>query len=133
MVTNVAESTEYGQLPRSVRLVARLIPARERESVVGDLLEDAAYRGVDGLRATAWLTGECVAIAGGLSVDRARGWFVMPPVREVVAGLVIDGRVLLRHGSTGAVLRALVFVGSIATLVLGAELLVGSLMSAAGF
>jgi hypothetical protein len=120
-------------LPRGVWFVTRLIPAGEREAILGDLLEDADFRGLCGARRAAWLTGECVAIAGGLSVDRVRGWFVMPPVREVVAGLAIDGRVLLRQGSTGAVLRALVFVGSVATLVLGVEVLVGSLMSAAGF
>ena len=133
MVTNVAESTEYGHLPRSVRLVARLIPARERESVVGDLLEDAAYRGFAGVRATVWLAGECAAVGAGLSIDRARAWIVMPPVREVVSGLAVDARGALHDGAGGTVLRACVFVASIATLVLGVELLVGSLMSAAGF
>src|SRR5262249_1489153 len=98
--------------------------------ILGDLLEDADYRGLRGARRTAWLTGECAAIAGGLSVERARAWIAMPPVREVVAGLAIDGRGLLRHAS---VLRALVFVGSVPTLVLGVELLVGSLLAAAGF
>ena len=120
-------------LPRGVWFVARLLPAGEREAILGDLLEDADHRGLCGARRTAWLTGECATIAGGLSVERARAWVVTPPMREVVAGLAIDGRGLLRHGSTAAVFRALVFVASIATLVLGVELLVGSLMSAAGF
>jgi hypothetical protein len=56
----------------------------------------------------------------------------MPPVREVVSGLAIDGRGALRDGPSGTLLRALIFVGSVATLVLGVELLVASLMSAAG-
>jgi len=114
-------------------MLARLMPSAERESVLGDLLEDAAFRDLRGARRTAWLAGECAAVGVGLSLERVRSWFVMPPVREVVAGLAIDGRGVMRHGSPGAVLRAIVFVGSIATLVLGVELLVGSLMSAAGF
>jgi hypothetical protein len=56
----------------------------------------------------------------------------MAPAREVIAGLAIDGRGLLRHGAAGTLLRALIFVGSVATIVLGVELLVASLMSAAG-
>jgi len=122
-----------GDLPRGVRLVARLIPAMEREAILGDLVEEAAFRDLNGTRRTTWLAGQCGAIVAGLSVERARTWMVMPPMRDVVAGLAIDGRGFLRHGSTGAVLRALIFVGSVATLVLGVELLVGSLMSAAGF
>jgi hypothetical protein len=120
-------------LPRGVWLMTRLMPAADREAILGDLLEDADFRGLRGPKRAVWLTGECAAIAGGLSVERVRAWVVMPPVREVVAGLAIDGRGLLRHGSTGAVLRALVFVGSVATLVLGVEVLVGALMSASGF
>jgi hypothetical protein len=120
-------------LPFGVRLAARLIPPAERESVLGDLIEDAACRDLQGARRTVWLAGECGTIAAGLSIERVRGWIVMPPVREVVAGFAMDGRGVLRHGSAGAVLRALIFVGSVATLVLGVEVLVGSLMSAAGF
>jgi len=127
------DHAEYGGLPRSVRLLARLVPSADRESLLGDLVEDAAYRDLRGARRTAWLASECAAVGAGLSIERLRAWFVMPPVREVVAGLAIDGRGVLRHSSTGVVLRAIVFVGSIATLVLGVELLVGSLMSAAGF
>ena len=120
-------------LPRGVGFIARFIPAGEREAILGDLVEETMLRGLHGGRRTAWLAGECAAIVTGLSIERARAWIVVPPMREVAAGFAIDGRVLLRHGSTAAVFRALVFVGSIATLVLGVELLVGSLMSAAGF
>ena len=122
------------ELPRSVRLLARLICAADREAVLGDLIEDAEFRGLRGARRTAWLAGECGAIAAGLSFDRARARFEMPPVREVVSGMALEGRGLLRSdGASAAVLHALVFVGSVATLVLGVEVLVGSLMSAAGF
>jgi hypothetical protein len=117
----------------AVRLAARLIPAAEREAIVGDLLEDAAGRGLGGAHRAAWLAGECGAIAAGLTAQRVRAWFTVPPAREVFAGLAIDSRGALRHSATGALLRALIFVGSVATLVLGVELLVGSLMSAAGF
>jgi hypothetical protein len=85
------------------------------------------------VRRAAWLTSECGAIAAGLSLERLRSRLVVPPVREVVSGLAIDGRGALRDGRGGTLLRALVFVGSVATLVLGVELLVSSLMSAAGF
>jgi hypothetical protein len=40
---------------------------------------------------------------------------------------------VLRGGTAPALLRALLFVASVTTLVLGVELLVGTLMSAAGF
>jgi len=113
-------------------LFARLIPAADREAVLGDLFEDAADRHLEGRRRALWLAGECAAIAAGLSVQRLRGWCVLPPVREVVSGLAIDGRLRLRDGGGGTLLRALIFVGSVATLVLGVELLVGSLMAAAG-
>ena len=115
------------------RVVVRLLPAAEREAIVGDLLEDAACRGIDGVRLRWWLLGECGAIAAGLSIARARAWFVLPPVREVVSGLALDGRGVLRGTHPFAALfRALIFCGSIATIVLGVELLVAALMSASG-
>jgi hypothetical protein len=123
----------YPDLPRSVRWLSRLIAAAERESVVGDLVEEASFRGLGGARRTAWLATECAAIAAGLSMERVRTLIVVPPVREVVSGLAIDARGVLHGGAAATLLRACVFVASIATLVLGVELLVGSLMSAAGF
>ena len=114
-------------------LLARLIPAADREAIIGDLLEEAEFRHLTGRFRVLWLAAECAAIAGGLSLERLRGWFVMPPVREVVSGLAVDGRGILRDSAAGTLLRALIFVVSIATLVLGAEVLVGALMSAAGF
>ena len=127
------ERAEIDEAPRSLRLITRLMPAAEREAIVGDLLEEAEFRGLRGPRRVAWLASESAAVVAGLSVERMRASIAVPPVREVVAGLAIDGRGLLRHGSTATLLRALVFVGSVATLVLGVEILVGSLMSAAGF
>src|SRR5438309_816973 len=109
-----------GQLPRTTRLLAHLIPADDRESILGDLIEDAEYRGLAGGRRDLWLTRECAAIAGGLSIQRARSWLVLPPVRELAAGLAVDGRGVFRGaGALGAVVRALLFCGSVATLALG--------------
>ena len=113
--------------------VLRLIPAGDREAIIGDLLEEAAYRDLSGARLQWWLLSECATIAAGLSVTRVRGWLVLPPVREVVSGFAVDGRGVLRGGhAMGAVLRALIFCGSIATMALGVELLVAALMSASG-
>jgi hypothetical protein len=127
-----AEGTR-SELPRTARALSRLIPAVDRESILGDLIEDAACRELAGARRSLWLIGECAAIAGGLSTDRARGWLAVPPVREVVSGLAVDGRGAFRGAGAAGVLRVLVFCGSVATLVLGVEVLVGSLLSAAGF
>lgn len=113
--------------------VLRLIPATDREAIAGDLLQEAAYRGLSGTRLQLWLLGECGAIAAGLSVERIRAWIVLPPVREVVSGLAVDGRGVLRSGGgVAAVSRALLFCGAVATLALGVELLVSVLMSASG-
>ena len=121
------------ELPRSARAMTRLIPAADRESVVGDLLEDAHDRGLHGARRAWWLSRECAAIALGLSAHRARNWFVLPPVRELAAGLLVDGRVALRGPAGGHLLGALLFCGSVGTIALGVDLLVRSLLVASGF
>ncbi len=129
-----AEHAELPALPRAARLLAMLILSSDRESIVGDLIEDAAFRDLAGARRSVWLTGECAAIAGGLSVQRARGWVVLPPVREVAAGLAVDGRGIFRStGVAGSLLRAVLFCGSVATLALGVEVLVSSLLAASGY
>jgi hypothetical protein len=121
-------------VPAAVRVLSRLLPAADRESILGDLLEDAAYRDLDGARRQLWLATECAAIAAGLSATRTRGWLVMPTVRELAAGMAVDGNHAFRGAHPGAVLlRAVIFCGSVATLALGVELLVGSLLVAAGF
>jgi len=120
-------------LPAAVRLLSRLLPSADRESILGDLLEDAEYRHISGARRWLWLAAECGTIAAGLTVTRARGWLVVPPVRELAAGLALDGSRAFRGShSRAAWLRALIFCGSVATIVLGVELLVGSLLAAAG-
>jgi hypothetical protein len=119
-------------LPRIVRLLVCLLPAAERQAIVGDLLEDAANRHLSGARRGLWLASECGAIAAGLTVTRVRDWLVVPPVRELAAGLALDGSRVLRGGHSGALLRVVIFCGSLATLVLGVELLVATLLSAAG-
>ena len=120
-------------LPRGVRFLSRLIPAGDRASILGDLLEDAAFRNIAGARLHLWLLGECGSIAAGLSVTRARAWLVLPPLREVVSGLALDGRGAWRGAHPmGALLRALIFCGSVATIVLGVEVLISSLLAASG-
>ena len=122
------------ELPRAARWLSRLIPAGDRESILGDLLEDAEFRELGGARRDVWLVGECGSIAAGLSITRARAWLVLPPVRELAAGLALDGTRAFRGGHpVAAVARAVLFCGSVATLVLGVELLVGSLLSASGY
>lgn len=120
------------EIPRLAHLMSRLIPAADRESIVGDLLEDADFRGLGGARRELWLAGECGSIAAGLSITRARAWLVLPPARELVAGLTIDGSRAFRGHPLATAGRVVLFCGSVATLVLGVELLVGSLLSAAG-
>ena len=126
-------NADYTELSGTLRVLARLLPARDREAIVGDLLEDADGRQVSGARRELWLASECGAIAAGLTVTRLRDWLVLPPVRELAAGVALDGSRAWRGGHTGTVMRVLIFCGSVATIVLGVELLVGSLMSAAGF
>lgn len=122
-----------GELPTTVRMLSQLLPSSDRESIMGDLLEDAEYRNIAGARRGLWLATECGAIAAGLGIARVRACLVLPPVRELAAGLALDGSRAFRGGhSPAAVLRAVLFCGSVATLVLGVELLVGSLLSAAG-
>ena len=120
------------ELPRAARALSWLIPRVDRESILGDLVEDAAFRGLTGAHRDLWLAGECGASGAGLVVTRARGWLVLPPVREVAAGLAVDGRGAFRSVGAGAVLRAVLFCGSVATLALGVEILVSSLLSASG-
>ena len=122
------------ELPRAARWLSRLIPAGDREPILGDLLEDAELRNLGGARRDVWLLRECGTIAAGLSITRARAWLVLPPVRELAAGLALDGTRAFRGGHpVAAVVRAVIFCGSVATLVLGVELLVGSLLSASGY
>ena len=128
-----ADHAEHADIPSGIGFVLRLLPAHDREAIVGDLIEDAAYRGLEGARLRWWLLGQCATIAAGLSTTRVRGWLVLPPMREVASGFAVDGRGVLRGAHhMGAVVRAVIFCGSIATLALGVELLVAALMSASG-
>lgn len=84
-------------------------------------------------RTSGWASA-CGSIAAGLSITRARAWLVLPPVRELAAGLALDGTRAFRGGhSLGTVVRAVVFCGSVATLVFGVELLISSLLPASGY
>jgi len=116
-------------LPPGLRLFARLIRAGDREWIVGDLIEAADDRGLQGAHRRWWLASECAAIVAGLSVDRARGWFVWPAWRDLAVGVVVDGRVAVR-GGTATLVTALLVCGSIAGLAIGVEILVSSLLTA---
>ena len=121
------------ELPAVVRILSRLLPSSDREAIVGDLLEDAEYHNVTGARRGVWLAAECGVIAAGLSITRVRGWLVVPPARELAAGLALDGSRVFRGAHPGAaIVGALILCGSIATMAFGVELLVAALMSAAG-
>ncbi|MGH9410522.1 MAG: hypothetical protein ACRD1V_13825 [Vicinamibacterales bacterium] len=120
-------------LPAPARLLARLVPSIDRESIVGDLIEDAEFRSLRGLPRAIWITGECAAIGAGFSCTRARRALAIGDVHELAICLAVDGRRALRTpGFMSASLRALVFCGSIATLSLATALLVSTLLSAAG-
>ncbi|HTM25224.1 MAG TPA: hypothetical protein VL225_08525 [Vicinamibacterales bacterium] len=119
-------------LPRPARLLARLIPRADRESIVGDLLEDAAFRDLEGRRRDWWLAAHGGAIGVGFTLQRAWQWVALPPLNEVAAGVLVDGRGAFRGHPGAVVVRALLLCGSIATIALGVEVLVSSLLSAAG-
>lgn len=123
-----------GELPLSVRLLCRLIPAGDRESILGDLLEDAAFSDLRGVRRQAWLAGECGAIAAGLSLTRLHGWLSPPPMREVLAGFVVDGRRALCVAAQPGPLvwRAVVLGASVAAMTAGVDVLLSTLLSASG-
>ena len=114
-------------------LAARLIPVADRESILGDLVEQADFLRLSGARRRLWLSVECGSIALGLSLERIRGWFVLPPMREIAAGLAVDGRGLLRGHPVAAIGRGLLFCGAVATLALGVEQLVAALLAASGY
>jgi len=119
-------------LPRVAHLLSLVIPRGDRESIVGDLVEDADFRRLGGIHRDAWLARQCGAVAFGLSLERTRSWFVVPPMRELVAGIGIDSRAALRGHPAAALLRTALFCGSVTALMLGVELLVGSLLAAGG-
>src|SRR3954471_18977731 len=51
---NAAPYTEHTDIGGTARLLSRLIPAGERDAILGDLLEDAAYAGLEGARLQWW-------------------------------------------------------------------------------
>jgi hypothetical protein len=114
-------------------LLFRLIPAPDREAITGDLLEEAAFRDLRGAARASWLAHQCAAIALGLSIQRVRAWFVVAPIREIASGIAMRTWWTVRGDRSGVVVRGLAFCGWIATLTLGVELLVRTLLRASGF
>jgi hypothetical protein len=127
--------TAMANLPRLAQALSRLIPAADRETIVGDLLEDAAYRDLSGRRLELWLCAQCGTIAAGLTADRMRSAFTAPPIRDMAAGIAIDGTHMLRgvvDAPWTALVRVAVFCASVATLAAGAEVLIAALFAASG-
>jgi hypothetical protein len=122
-------------LPPLAGYLSRLIPADDRDAVIGDLLEDASWRDLRGGQLTLWLCGSCGTIAAGLAADRLRSRLSFAPARELVAGITADGGRALRHfGDTPGdiVRRVALFAGTVALLAASVEILVAALMTAAG-
>ena len=122
-------------LPRTAAAIAALIPRGEREAIVGDLLEDAADRRLRGLPLTLHLCGECATIAAGFTLHRARTACSTEPARELAFGVALDsGRLFrgVRIGSRVTWTRLLLFCAATGALALAAEVLVATLLTAAG-
>jgi len=120
-------------LPPLARALSRFIPAADRQAIVGDLLEDAGWRGLRGGRLTLSLCASCGAIAAGLAVDGARAALTPPPAGELAAGLAVESGHLLRGLTARAfVARAVMFGAGVTLLAYGVELLVAVLMAAGG-
>ena len=118
-------------LPPLARALSRLLPAADRQTIVGDLLEDADWRGLRGSRLTLSLCASCGAIAAGLALDGARTALTPPPAGELAAGLAVEGGRMLRGLTIGMLIRrALVFCGALIMLTCGVEMLVACLMRA---
>lgn len=112
--------------------VTRFIPAADRDAIVGDVLEEASWRGFDGARRSWWIATQCGSIAVGLAVERARAGCSVALVREVVSGIAIDGGHVWRPSPRTLVVRAMLFAAGVAVLALGSEILIGALLRSAG-
>jgi hypothetical protein len=113
-------------------LAARLIPAADRDAIVGDLLEECRWRGIKGTRLSWWIARECVAIAAGLTVERARAACSPSLVREVVSGIAASSEHVLRTPVRRLLTRAALFTGGVILLACSVEILVGALLRSAG-
>jgi len=119
-------------LPPLARAMSRLLPAADRQAILGDLLEDAGWQDLRGTRLTLSLCAACGAIAAGLAADGVRTAFTPPPTGELVAGVVGEsGRMLRGLTARAFVTRAIVFCAGVALLACSVELLVEVLMRAA--
>jgi hypothetical protein len=119
-------------LPPLARVLSRLIPAVDRQAILGDLLEDADWRGLRGGRLTLSLCASCGIIAAGLAVDGARAALTPPSAGELAAGVAVEsGRMLRGMTARAFVTRTLVFGAGVVLLACGVELLIATLMQAA--
>jgi hypothetical protein len=122
-------------LSRVALTLTGLIPAADREAIVGDLFEDADDRDLSGAQLELWLCAQVSAIAAGLTVNRLRDALTLPPIHEMAAGLALDGTHALRgviDAPWTALARVALFCASVATLAAAAEVLIAALFTASG-
>jgi hypothetical protein len=113
-------------------LLTWLIPGADRDAIVGDLLEEASWRRLSGVRLTMWMALHCASIAAGLAGERARAATSLETAREVAAGVLVESGRMLRGTAAGTAARsAVIFAAGVLALALSAELLVGALLAAA--
>jgi hypothetical protein len=123
---------KHVRLSRAATVVSRLLPSSERDAIVGDLLEDAAYRDPAGTGRTLWLCAECGQIAAGIAVERMRGTCA-PPLREMATAVALESSRTFRHargGPVGALVSILLFCASAVLIALSATVLIGTLLTA---
>ena len=113
-------------------LATRLIPATDREAIVGDLLEEATWRDMRGARRAWWLAGQCAGIAIGLTAERARAACSLSLVRELASGVAVEGERMLRTPARTVLTRVVLFAGGVAVLACAGEILVSALLRSAG-
>jgi hypothetical protein len=96
-----------------------------RQAVAMATATPAAFLGLGDVRG---------AIAAGFAVDGARHALTPPAAGELAAGLAVEGGRMLRGMTFRAVVtRAIVFCTGVMLLAYAGELLIASLMNAAGF
>jgi hypothetical protein len=112
-------------------LVVRLLPATDRDAIVGDLLEEGWWRGLRGVRLTWWVALHGAGIAAGLTAERAHAAMSLTMVREVASGVAVEGERMLRGTALRTLAtRAILFAAGVLLLTLSAQLLVGALLTA---
>jgi hypothetical protein len=112
-------------------VATRLIPSADRDAIVGDLFEEAAWRGLGGAARSWWIVRQCVTIALGLTIERGRAACSLSLVREVVSGVAVDSERVLHASARALFARIALFATGVLLLALSGEVLVRALLTAA--